>query len=93
MRHCSWGQTLPAAACNPLQDVDVPMKLGGGVIGVPVEPSRSSRRTGTLAGMWGLMMVSVRGIRGLASEAGVSRDVLGCEKCDASLAGSCVAMG
>ena len=59
------------------------MKVGGGVTGVAVDPSKSSRLTVTLAGMWGRVMKSVWEVMGPgpSREAGVRRDGLGCEEC------------
>lgn len=70
-------------ACSPLQDVDFPMKVGGGVTGVTVDPSKSSRLTVTLAGIWGRVMGSVSGVMGPgpSREAGVRRDWVGCVEC------------
>lgn len=56
------------------------MKVGGRVTGVTVEPSKSSRLTVTLAGMWDRTMGSVRGVMGRSNALGVRWDVLGCVK-------------
>lgn len=56
------------------------MKVGGRVTGVTVEPSKSSRLTVTLAGMWDRTMGPVRGVMGRSNELGVRWDVLGCVK-------------
>lgn len=73
------------------------MKVGGGVTSVTVDPSKSFRLTVTLAGMWGRVMGSVRGVMGPgpSKEARVRRDGLGCDECadgvsDGMLAAWCV---
>ena len=56
------------------------MKVGGRVTGVTVDPSKSSKLTVTLAGMWERIMGSVRGEIGRSNELGVRWDALGCVK-------------